>query len=134
MKDDLQTKRVYKSENEVFADEPKLSELNLKIFFIKVVGDEFFVSKYGRGYELFFCGKNLFDCSFAGYKEVYLLKNEHFTMSSVLHELAHAVKKMGKNPHGKAFCQRYLKFIELYLSLDKAQELRKSFKKHKVVF
>lgn len=134
MRDDLQTKRVYRSENSVFSDEIKLSEVNLKIFFLKVVGDVSFRAKYGEGFQIFFCGSNLFNYSFAGYKEIYILKNEHFTMSSVLHELAHAVKKMGKNPHGKAFCNRYINLVREYICQDKAEQLKIEFKKNKVLF
>lgn len=134
LKDDLQTKRVYRSENVAFSDEQKLSEINLKIFFLEVVGDIAFRSKYGEGFEIFFCGKGVFNYSFAGYKEIYMLKNEHFTMSSVLHELAHAVKKMGKNPHGKAFCNRYISLVREYISQQKAEELKVQFKKNKVLF
>lgn len=96
--------------------------------------DRHFRDLYGEGYEIFFCGKNLFNYSFAGFKEIYILKDQHFTMSSVLHELAHAVKKIGKNSHGKAFCRRYLKFIEKYISKEKSEELKEEFKKNKVLF
>jgi len=134
LKDYLQTNRIYKSENIVFSDEKKLSETTMKIFFLSIVMDRHFRDLYGEGYEIFFCGKNLFNYSFSGFKEIYILKDQHFTMSSVLHELAHAVKKIRKNSHGKAFCRRYLKFIEKYISKEKSEELKEEFKKNKVLF
>ena len=134
MSEKLQAKKVYRSENFVFSDEKLLSEIQLKIFFLKVVGDNEFVAKHGQGFQIFFCGTALFDYSFAGYKEIYMLKNEHWTMSSVLHELAHSVKRVRKNPHGKAFCNRYLYFIRKYLSEEKSEQLKIQFKKNKVSF
>jgi hypothetical protein len=134
MKDDLQTKRVYRSENKVFSDEEKMSELMIKLYFNKVTRSSWFRAKYGDGYSLYFCGDYLYDYSYAGYKEVYLLKNEHFTKSSVLHELAHAVKRLRSKPHGISFCKRYLELINIYIGKEKFLELKKTFLKNKVNF
>lgn len=134
MKDDLQTKRVYRSENKVFSDEEKLPELSLKLYFNKITRSRWFQAKYGEGYSLYFCGNYLFDYSYAGYKEIYLLEDEHFTISSMLHELAHAVKRLRSKPHGRQFCKRYLELVSIYMGEDKYLELKKTFIKNKVKF
>ena len=120
-------KKIYDAENEVFKDEVKLSEIQLKKFFYHVIGDNWFKSKYGEGYRLYIIG-DYYDYSFAIYKQIYILEYEHFTEASVLHEICHSCKRVRRNPHGKAWQSRYVEMVKRFISLDKGEELEKVFK------
>jgi len=120
--------KVYDAENRVFADEQKLSEIGVKKLFYHIIGDPWFINKYGEGYKLYIVG-DYYDYSFAIYKQVYILEYEHFTEASVIHECAHSVKRVRSNPHGKAWQKRYAEMVGRYISIEKAEELAREFAK-----
>ena len=70
-----------------------------------------------------------FDHSFSYKKSIYILEYQHFTVSTLCHELAHACKKIRSNPHGKAWQKRYVEMVGRYMGAEKAEELLEEFKK-----
>lgn len=124
----MRDSQIYAAEERVFQNEEKLTEIQLKKFFCQIVGDPWFIKKYGEGYRLYTVG-DFFDYSFAYYKQIYILEREHFTEATVLHEICHACKKTRSNPHGKAWQKRYVEMINRYISMEKAEELAEEFKK-----
>ena len=124
----MRDSKIYDAENRVFADEQKLSEIGVKKFFYQIVGDSWFINKYGEGYKLYIVG-NYYDYSFAIYKQIYILEYEHFTEASVIHEICHSVKHVRGNPHGKAWQKRYIEMVGRYISIEKAEQLAEEFAK-----
>ncbi len=120
--------KAYRAESKVFKKEKKLSEEKVKLFFEEVVGSKWFKKKYGEGYLIYFVSDNLSQGSFALYKEIYLIKS-HFTQSSVLHELAHAVKRPRKNHHGKAWQKRYVEMVKIFIDKKLGSMLELEFNK-----
>lgn len=121
--------KVYEAENEVFKNERTYTETQIKKFFFLITGDNWFINKYGTGYKMYSIGPNFFDASYGCYKEIYLLENEHFTQSTVCHELMHACKHIRRNPHGKAWQKRYVDMVKIYISNQMGEELEQRFSK-----
>jgi hypothetical protein len=122
-------KKIYDAEYRVFKDEDKLTETQIKKYFFHITGDPWFINKYGTGYKLYVIGPRFFDASYGDYKEIYLLEYEHFTISTLCHELCHSCKKARKNPHGKAWQKRYVEMAKRYISNEKGEELAEAFGK-----
>jgi len=125
---DVQANNCYKAEQKVFENEDRLSETHLKQFFYHIIGDPWFKNKYGEGYRMYTIG-DYFDHSFSYKKSIYILEYQHFTVSTLCHELAHACKKIRSNPHGKAWQKRYVEMVGRYMGAEKAEELLEEFKK-----
>lgn len=125
----MRDSKIYAAEERVFQNEEKLTEIQLKKFFFHVIGDPWFIKKYGEGYKLYTVGQGYSSASFAVFKEIYLLDNVHFTESTLLHEQSHAVCHPRRNPHGKAWQKRYVEMVDRYVSIEKAEELAQEFKK-----
>ena len=111
--------KVYRIEDIVFEKEPLVSEAELRNYFNFVIGND--------PIKMYFCGPKM-ECSFALHGEIYILE-EHFKKYIILHEIAHAVKRPAKNPHGKAWQKRYCDLVEKFLDRDGARELRLAFQK-----
>lgn len=127
MKDPHQ-KLAYAAENKVFEGEDRLSEFHLRQFFFFIIGDPWFKDKYGEGYSMYVIG-DYFDHSFAYNRSIYILEYQHFTVSTLCHELAHSCKKVRSNPHGKAWQKRYVEMVGKYICPSKAEELAEEFAK-----
>lgn len=125
---DSSANAVYSAENKVFEGENLLSETRLKQFFCHMVGDPWFKNKYGEGYRMYTIG-DFFDHSFAYKKSIYILEYQHFTVSSLCHELSHSCKQVRSNPHGKAWQKRYVGMVGKYICSEKAEELAEEFSK-----
>ena len=125
----MRDSKIYAAENEVFKNEEILTEIQLKKFFCRIIGDPWFKEKYGEGYKLYTVGEGYFDHSCAVFKEIYILDNVHFTEATVIHEIVHACKRVRGNPHGKAWQKRYVEMVNRYISMEKAEELEEAFKK-----
>ena len=121
--------KIYKAENEVFENERIFTETQIKKFFFLIVCDNWFKDRYGTGYKMYSIGPNFFDASSGCYKEIYLLENEHFTESTVCHELMHSCKHVRGNPHGKAWQKRYVEMVKRYISIEMGEELEEKFSK-----
>jgi hypothetical protein len=125
----MRDSQIYAAEERVFENERQLTEIQLKKFFFHIIGDPWFINKYGEGYKLYTVGQGYSDASIAVFKEVYILDNVHFTESTLVHEQSHAVKRVRSNPHGKAWQKRYVEMIKRYVSIEKGEELAEEFRK-----
>ena len=119
--------KIYHIEDEIFRDDPKLSQKEIFDYFSEVVSSKEF--PYGP-VKMYICGPKAWENkSVAVEGEIYVLENTHFQKYIILHEIAHAVKRGGKNPHGKAWQKRYVDLVRIYLDKARAKELESGFKK-----
>lgn len=135
---DPQKKRVYSAEREAFKDQKYITQCKARLFLASIISSEWYMLKGYPPVNIEFMSSNLRGNSvyhYAYYQHIFLAKN-YVTESDIIHELSHAVVNCGKgnNPHGKAFCRRYLNFTGMYMSQDYYSALREAFLRHRVKF
>ena len=119
--------KVYRAEDWVFRNHPNLKEKEVFEYFQEVISSKEYPY---NPVKLYICGPAAWgnkSVAFSG--EIYLLEGAHFKKYIILHEIAHAVKRPAKNPHGKAWQKRYVDLVEKFLDRDGASELRLAFQK-----
>lgn len=133
---DPQKRRLYKAEREAFFHYPRITVCKAKLFLASIISSEWYTLKKHPPVELHFMESKIKQGAvyhYAYYQNIFL-SQEYMTEADVIHELSHAVIdcSRGNNPHGKAFCRRYLGFTRMYLSEDDYQRLKGSFIKYRV--